>query len=167
MSIRDLVPSLWQEKGNGRRESLMPIETLKEEMDQLFDNFYPLSGRPFQRRWADRKISSIALADIGETEKAFEVTMDLPGFDEKDIDITYADNQLTVEGKKEDTREEDGREYHRLERSCGSFRRSFYLPVDVLEDKMNAVFKKGVLKITLPKSPEAQKAQKKIAIKTA
>ncbi len=167
MSIRDLVPSLWHSKGNGNNTPFLSIETLREEMDQLFDSFNPRVGLPVNWNRDKQGLAGFAPADISETDKEIEVTMDLPGFDEKDIDITFSDGQLTVEGKQEDKREEDGKNYHRIERSCGSFRRSFYLPSEIEEDSMEAKFKKGVLIITLPKSPEARKPQKKIEIKTS
>ncbi len=167
MSIRDLVPSLWHGKGNGNNTPFPSIETLREEMDQLFDQFNPRAGLAVNWNRDKQGLVRLAPADISETDKEIEVTMDLAGFDEKDIDITFADGHLTIEGKREDNREEDGKNYHRLERSCGSFRRSFYLPSEIEEDSMEARFAKGVLKITLPKSPEAQKLQKKIEIKTS
>jgi len=167
MSIRDLVPSLWHDKGSGNNTPFSPIETLKEEMDQLFDNFHPRALRPVRTRWSNLDPVNMALADISETDKEIEVVIDLPGFDEKNIDITFSDDQLIVEGKQEDKREEDGKNYYRLERNCGSFRRSFYLPTEVKEDDIEAKFKKGVLTVTLPKSQEARKAQKKIKVKAA
>jgi len=167
MGIRDLAPSLWHKGEEGNHKPFMPIETLREEMDQLFDSFFPKSGMPSHWHKSNQGITDVGLADVSETDKEIEVAIDLPGIDKKDIDITYADNHLTVEGKREDKREEKGKDFHRLERSFGSFRRSFYIPSEIEEDKVEAKFSKGVLKISMPKSPEAQKAQKKIEIKAS
>lgn len=167
MSIRDIVPSLWHKPNKSNNKPFFPLETLREEMDHLWDSFYPGTGLSAQNRLRNLSFTNLVPADICETENAIEVTLDLPGFDEKNIDITFADGELSIQGNQDDKREEDGKNYHRIERSYGSFRRSFYLPSEIEEDGMEAQYKKGVLTITLPKSQEAQKSQKKIEIKAA
>jgi HSP20 family protein len=89
--------------------------------------------------------------------------------DEKNIELTVADDMLTIKGEKREEREEKKKDYYLSERRFGSFERSFRLPEGVESDKVEASFKKGVLTVTLPKTPEAQKKskEKKISIKTA
>jgi HSP20 family protein len=105
--------------------------------------------------------------DVSEGEKAYEITAELPGLDEKDIEVKLALGGLTIKGEKREEKEEKKKDYYLHERHFGSFERYFRLPDEVDPDKIEASFKKGVLTVTLPKKPEAQKAEKKIAIKAA
>jgi len=105
--------------------------------------------------------------DVSENDKGIEVTAELPGVDEKDVEVTLADNLLTIKGEKKSEREEKEEGSYVSERSYGSFQRSFSLPYEVDAGKVEAKFDKGVLKISLPKSPELKKKTKKIAIKGA
>ena len=84
--------------------------------------------------------------------------------DESNIDVTVSDGMLTITGEKKEEKEEEEKGYHRSERRYGSFRRSFQVPEGVDADKIEASFKDGVLTVKLPKTPEAQKQKKKIAI---
>ena len=103
--------------------------------------------------------------DVSETDKAYEITTELPGMDEKSVDVKLANGMLTLRGEKQDTKEESKKDYYMRERSFGSFERTFAVPDDVDTDKIEASFKNGVLSVTLPKSAEAQKSEKKIQIK--
>jgi len=103
--------------------------------------------------------------DVVETDKEIRVTVELPGLDEKDINVSLARDVLTISGEKKQAKKERRGNYYRAERSYGSFRRSIQLPTQVQADKVDAVFRKGVLSITLPKTEAAQK-RKKIAIQT-
>ena len=105
--------------------------------------------------------------DISETDKAYEITAELPGMDEKNVEVKLANGLLTIKGEKQDEKEEKKKDYHMRERSYGSFERSFQVPDGVNADKIEANFKKGVLTVILPKSAEAQKAEKKITVKSA
>ena len=98
-------------------------------------------------------------------EKAYEITADLPGMDDKNIEVKAVDGVLTIKGEKQEEKEEKKKDYYLQERSFGSFQRSFGLPDGVDQDKIEASFKKGVLIVTLPKRPEAQKPTKKIEVK--
>jgi len=102
--------------------------------------------------------------DMSEDDKQVVVTAELPGMDPKDVDISIDKGVLTLKGEKKFEEEEKKENYHRIERSYGSFRRSVSLPTEVAEDKVKARFKDGVLKITLPKSE--QTAAKKIQIES-
>ena len=105
--------------------------------------------------------------DVAESKDAIEVTAELPGVDEKDVDITLADDVLTIRGEKKTEREEQDKDknWHVVERSYGSFSRAIPLPFDPDPAKVEAKFDKGVLHIHLPKSAEMAKKQQKIEIK--
>ncbi len=153
-----------------------PIEGLREEIDRLFDDFgvgvwrSPLrrsmfAAEPFWRRelsWA-----RTPAVDITETEKAYEVTAELPGMDEKNIEVKVVNGNLMIKGEKQEEKEEKKKDYYLHERRFGSFERCFQVPDGVDADKIEASFKKGVLTVTLPKKPEAQKPAKKIEVKAA
>ena len=151
-----------------------PFESLRREIDRLFDDFdgslWPRLSRgslldmaPFRGEgWG-----TAPAMDFAETEKGYEVTAELPGMDEKNIEAKFADGVLTIKGEKQEEKEEKKRGYYMQERSFGSFHRTLQLPNGIDQDKIEASFKNGVLKVTLPKSAEAQKAEKKIAVKAA
>ena len=98
-------------------------------------------------------------------EKEYEITAELPGMDESNIDVKFADGVLTIKGEKKEEKEEKKKDYYLSERRFGSFQRSFPVPESVDANKIEAKFVNGVLTVRLPKSPEAQKNEKKIAIK--
>jgi HSP20 family protein len=100
-------------------------------------------------------------------EKAYEITAELPGMDESNIDVKVSDGTLTIKGEKKEEKEEKEKDYYLSERRYGSFQRAFAVPDGVDTDKIDAQFKNGVLTVTLPKTAEAQKSEKKIAIKKA
>ena len=153
-----------------------PFEGLRREIDQLFDDFGGGFWRtPFRRSASDMVPSwdrdvawaTVPAVDISDTEKAYEITAELPGIDEKNIDLKVANGVLTIKGEKREEKEEKKNDYYLRERNFGSFERSFQVPDGVDNDKIEASFKKGILTVTLPKKPEAQAAAKKIDIKAA
>ena len=144
-------------------------------MDRLFDRFGSGFGFPSLRRMFDmepswRPASSFSFSapaiDISEDDKAYKISAELPGIDAKDIDVSVSGDTLVLKGEKRQEKEEKNKNYHFSERSYGSFQRSFQLPLSVDRDKVAADFSKGVLTITLPKTAEAQKPQKKIEVKS-
>jgi HSP20 family protein len=150
-----------------------PLETLRREIDRVFDNFHrgawlsPFSRtsfeiEPFWRR--ELSWGATPAVDIVERDKAYEITAELPGMDEKNIEVKLANGGLTIKGEKQAEREEKKKDYYLHERHYGSFQRAFRLPDGVDTDKIEANFKKGVLTVTLPKTTEAQKKETKIAI---
>jgi HSP20 family protein len=151
-----------------------PFESLHREIDRLFDDFgagfrWPLGrslfgSEPFRREMTWPTMPAV---DVVETEKAYEVAADLPGMDEKNIEVKVADGVLTIKGEKQQEKEEKKKDYYLQERSFGSYQRSFELPEGVDTDKIEASFKKGVLTVTLPKKPEAQELTKKIEVRAA
>ena len=103
--------------------------------------------------------------DFVETEKGYELTADLPGLDQKDVEVKIAGGVLTVKAEKEEEKEETKKDFHLRERRFGSFERALRMPEGVDTDKIEAHFKKGVLTVMLPKTAEAQKPVKKIEVK--
>jgi len=164
-SERAPVPQAWQ-----------PLETSRREVDRLFQDFDRDSWRlPFRRSTFDvepfwrRELSwgATPAVDIVEKDNAFEITADLPGFDEKNVEVKLSNGSLTIKGEKREEKEEKKKDYYLHERHFGSFERSFRVPDGVDSDKIEAKFNKGVLTVTLPKKPEAQKPVKKIDVKAA
>ncbi|MBX6370221.1 MAG: Hsp20/alpha crystallin family protein [Rhodospirillales bacterium] len=140
------------------RKELSPFASLQREMDRLFSDFSRRFGEPFAEE-------SFPKLDICETDSEIKVTAELPGIDEKDIDVTLRDDVLTIKGEKKAEREEKEENYHLVERSYGSFSRSVRLPSGLDANKVKATMDKGVLTVTMPKPPTAQ--PKKIEIKSA
>ena len=170
------LPVNTPEKKADRPAEWRPFESLRREVDRLFEDFQVGSWRsPFGRTAFDvqpfwrGEISwgKAPAVDIVDKEKAYEITAELPGMDEGNIDVKFSDGTLTITGEKKDEKEERKKDYYLSERRYGSFQRSFGVPDGVDADRIEASFKNGVLSVTLPKTAEAQKNEKKIAIKKA
>ena len=150
-----------------------PFDTLRREVDRLFEDFtvnpfrLPLRRPAFglEPFWQPDSWVAQPAIDLVETDNAFELTAELPGLDEKNIGVDVANGVLTVKGHKEEDKVEKKEDFHLRERRFGSFSRSVRVPDTVDADKIEASFKNGVLKVTLPKKPEAQKPVKKIEVK--
>lgn len=142
-----------------------PFVAFRREMDRMFDAF--ARGLPDATQTGSEAGLWAPCINVEEDEAGVNVTAELPGVDHKDIECTLADGVLTIKGEKKAEREEKRKDYHIAERAYGSFYRAIPLPFAVQEDRVEASFDKGVLRLHLPKSPEAMKAERKIAIKTA
>ena len=151
-----------------------PLESLRREIDQLFEDFGLGTLRsPFRRslfdvdpfRRAKAAFSGMPAVDVTETEKGYKVVAELPGMDENNIEVKITNGMLTIKGEKQEEKEEEKQDYYLRERSFGSFERTFPVPDGVELDKVDASFKKGVLTVTLPKTAGAQKTEKKITVK--
>jgi HSP20 family protein len=149
-----------------------PFEALRTEIDRLFDDFgngfwrQPFrSLAAFERSWP--KFDAAPAVDVAETDKSYEITAELPGMDEKNIEVNLANDGITIRGEKKEETEEKKKGYSISERRYGSFERYFAVPEGVDANKIEATFKNGVLKLTLPKTVEAQKPAKKIEVKAA
>lgn len=161
MTMRNLVPfgkkSLLQ-----RRESDNPFELLRREMDSLFDNFF----RGFDIEPFEKGVGAfIPNIDVTENDNEIRVSAELPGMDEKDIDVSLLHDMIIIRGEKKEEREDKGKDFYRTERSYGSFSRSIPLPAEVETDKVEAKFSKGVLTISLPKTAKNVTEKKKITVK--
>ena len=162
------------EEKAGALQAWQPFASLRREVDRLFEDFdqgfwrTPLRRsafdiEPFWQR--DVTFSSAPAVDIVEKDKAYEMTAELLGLDEKNIEVKISNGDLMIKGEKNEEKEEKKKDYYLSERKFGSFERRFRLPEGVDSDKIVANFKKGVLTVTLPKKPEAQKPEKKIEVK--
>jgi HSP20 family protein len=121
-----------------------------------------------QWKWGpEMRWTAAPAVDISESDKAYEITAELPGMDEKDIEVKVVNGNLMIKGERQEQKEEKQKDYYLHERRFGSFERHFQVPEGADADKIEASFKKGVLTVTLPKKPEAQKPAKKIEVKTA
>jgi HSP20 family protein len=169
-------PVKTEEKKIDRPAEWRPFESLRGEIDRLFEDFQVGSWRPpFGRAvfdlepfWrGEMSWGKTPAVDVVNKEKAYEITAELPGMDESNIDVKFSDGTLTIKGEKKEDKEEKKKDYYLSERRYGSFQRSFAVPDGVDSDKIDAQFKDGVLTVTLPKTAEAQKSEKKIAIKKA
>ena len=144
----------------GRGED--PFRSLFQEVQKTFEDFSRRT--PFMRFGSDMLSPKI---DVAESKDAIEVTAELPGVDEKDVDVTLANDVLTIRGEKKTERDEQDkdRNWRVVERSFGSFTRAIPLPFDPDATKVEAKFDKGVLRIRLPKPAEVAKKQQRIEIK--
>ncbi len=152
-----------------------PLKALRQEMDRLFEDFdRGFLRSPFRSGWSlepfvrgELKWPSTPAVDIVETENEFKVTAELPGMDEKNIEVKLANGSLTIKGEKQEEKEEKKKDYYLQERSFGSFERRFQVPDSVDKSKIAASFKQGVLTVVMPKTAEAKKSEKKIEVKAA
>lgn len=159
----------------GAMQAFRPFESLRREVDRLFEDFtlnpfrLPLRRPAFDLEpfWQPDSWVAQPAIDLVERDNAFEMTAEMPGLDEKNVEVNVANGVLTVKGHKEEEKVERKEDFHLRERRFGSFARSVRVPDAVDADKIEAGFKNGVLKVTLPKKPEAQKPVKKIPVKAA
>lgn len=154
-----------------------PLVGLRDEIDEVFNNFmrggWPAFGRwggfdPFQSLRAPFSLTGAGLApnvDVSETEQAYEIKAELPGVEEKDIELTLKDNMLSLKAEKKSEREEKSKNYHLSERTYGVYQRAFQLPDNVDADKISTGFAKGVLSITLPKTTKTPPNARRIEVK--
>ena len=162
MAITDLIP--WnrsRDLSTRRGEDYNPVLTLHREMNRLFDDVFrgfdltPFSGSLFEQsmRWPS--------IEVNETDKDVKVTAELPGLDEKDVQVELANGVLAIKGEKKTETEDKDRRFS--ERYYGRFERR--IPVeDVDQDKVSAAFKNGVLTVTMPKLPQAESKVRRIAV---
>jgi HSP20 family protein len=142
------------------------IEALHREMDRLFEGIGNGGfSSPMLADWTRQEI--VPQLDLTEDDKSVRVTMELPGMDEKDVDVTLSDRVLTIRGEKKGKAEVQDTEFHRRERTYGAFRRSIEIPAAVDPSKIEASFHNGILTIELPKTKEAQQKVKHIRVKAA
>jgi len=137
------------------------IEKARGEMDRLLDTF--LFGKPKTSGFAEEEEWQPPV-DMAETESDFIVSVEIPGVDPKDIDVSLSEGSLFIKGEKKPEAEEREEDYHLVEGNYGSFMRSIRLPVEIQTDKISASYKNGVLTVILPKSEGIQKRGIKIKV---
>jgi HSP20 family protein len=162
MNLKSLMP-IGRERTSVWRRGDNPFASLQREVERLFDDF----GRGVPT-WSVPAWGATDLTpkiDVAETDKEIELTAELPGLEEKDVEINVADNVLTIRGEKKAEKEQKDKDYQVIERSYGSFSRVLELPPGVDPGAVKATLAKGVLKVTIPKPAPA--SVKKVDIKAA
>lgn len=170
---RGATPQTQTSQGGG---AMSPFVDLRRQMDRLFDEFtrnLPFGG--FQATGSSGMPDVFGAGfgvvpvnfEVSEGEKDIEISAEVPGMEEKDINVEVAGGLLTISGEKKSESETSDKNVYMSERSYGSFRRSFRLPETVDADNISAKFDKGVLKVSVPKKAEAQSKTRKIDVKSA
>lgn len=139
-------------------------------MEREFNRLFNVFGKRFGFSESDTKDEYenavwMPLTDIKEDKDNYYVMLDLPGVSKDDVKVSYSDGQLSISGERKQEKEEKDAKYHRVERVYGRYYRSFTLPSKVKDDKIEAEFKDGQLKITVPKAEEAKPKELEIKVK--
>jgi len=150
-----------------------PLASVRRDIDRFFEGLAPEFPRgidfdPFRRLSSAFELGGgdvVPHVEVSEENKFYEISAELPGVEEKDVNLTLQDHMLTVSGDKRSERTEEKKDYSVSERRYGSFRRSFRVPDDVDEDKISAKFDKGVMTVVLPKVATARPKGRTIPIK--
>jgi HSP20 family protein len=162
MNLKSIIPWKKEDQALARRGGGGdPFTQLQRQMNSVFDDFL---GRSSSDLWGGGAGEFLPQIDLSETGKEVRVTAELPGLDQKDVEVTVTNNMLTIKGEKKVEKEEEEGDYYHAERSYGYFNRTIVLPEGIDADKAKAKFKNGVLKVTIPKKPEAQSARKRIEL---
>jgi len=161
--IRSIMPWKKNRETSLAREEDSPLVELHQRMNDLFDSFFEGWGLPGLAP-AGKPWALSPRVDVSETDDEVRVAAELPGMDEKDIEVTVENGLLTLRGQQKQEHEEKKRNYHLVERSYGEFHRTIALPGGVDETRTKASFKKGVLTVIVPKTAEAKSRQRKIEI---
>jgi HSP20 family protein len=161
MNMRTVLPTLWD------RDEKAPagISSFRREMDRLFDDF----SRGFHIPNALTEVGKFDLApemDVSDSEKEITLSIELPGVNEKDIDVSASGQVISITGEKKSESETKNGDLYRSERSYGSFCRSLSMPFNIDGDKVQAKLNNGVLTVTIPKPAEMVEKTKKIAVKS-
>jgi HSP20 family protein len=169
MAITDLIP--WKKAASDREREQVALQarevslsTLEQQMRRLFDDSFRGSAlepfAAFREGWDTFN----PRVDVVETDRGVKISAELPGLEETDIDLALSQNVLTISGQKQEEKKEQGHNYVLAERAFGSFRRSIPLASAVDTDTADAVFRNGMLTVTLPRSGKKQ-ARKTIPVK--
>jgi HSP20 family protein len=162
MTLRNLIPSS-KKAVPVKHDGYSPFSLLRRDMDELFYNIF--QGFDLEPSLGRRNEVFSPNVDVKENEKEVKVYAELPGMDDKDIEVTLGKDSLTIKGEKKEEKEEKRKDYYHVERSYGSFSRTIPLPAEVVTDKAKASFKKGVLTVNIPKTVKAIKEKKKINVR--
>ena len=159
MAFSDLIP--WGRDRNQvsdrRQDDDNPMMSLQRDLNRVFEDFWGRFDNPFGGMTAGGPRT-----DISETDEAMLVSVDLPGLDDKDVEVNVTDDMLTIRGEREEKAEKDGF----TSQSRRSFHRMIPVPPGVDAEKAEAEFKRGVLTVTLPKTEEAKARVKRIDVKS-
>ena len=134
-----------------------PFDLLHREMNDLFDSFMPAS-------WADWSPQAPAGIELSETDDEIRVKAELPGMDEKDVDVSLDENTLIIRGEHREESEKKKRKMHIAHMSVGSIHRSIQLPAEIDASQAKAKFKRGVLTLTFPKTERDKETRRRIPV---
>jgi HSP20 family protein len=185
MDIKKLAPWNWFKKEEDQEGKMLPVrrqETqtfhsdpfvqIRQEIDRLFDTAF--RGFGFPSTGFGREHTPMAQTDwlkptldIGASEKEYTISVELPGVDEKEVQLELINDTLKIKGEKKQQKEEKEKNYYRMERSYGSFQRMLSLPEDADQEKIHAVYKNGIMEITIPRKAAPKTEAKQIEIKTS
>jgi HSP20 family protein len=129
-------------------------------MERVFEDF----SRDFSWGLPAAGTAVAPRIDVSETDTEIKIEAEMPGVDEKNVEVVLSNGRLTIKGEKKQEKEEKKKDYHVVERSYGSFARSIGLPFEADPGQVKASFAKGVLTVTVPKPPEVKAKEKKIPI---
>lgn len=164
MIMKNLLPEIARKT---RADNDHPFYSLQREMNGLFDNFFrgfDMAPRGFAGVGAGVFSPSV---DVKENDKEFIIKAELPGVDEKDIDVTVTSDSVTIKGEKKEEKEDKDKNYYYMERSYGSFCRVIPLEKETESGKAEAHFKNGILEIKIPKNQSAKTKGTKVSIKAS
>lgn len=184
MDIKKLAPWNWFKKEQEQEGTMLPVrrqETqtrytdpfsqIRQEIDRIFESAF--SGFGFPSIGFGRELTPMAQSDwlrptldIGASDKDYTISVELPGVDEKDVQLELTNDSLKIKGEKKQQKEEKEKNYYRMERSYGSFQRVLSLPEDVDKDNIKAVYKNGIMNITIPRKAAPKSEIRQIEIKT-
>ncbi|GAB4418561.1 MAG: Hsp20/alpha crystallin family protein [Thermodesulfovibrionales bacterium] len=143
--------------------ALSPFEEIERRIEDFFKRPFSLFGPPWWPRMPEIEVVSPSV-DIFEEGDDIVVKAELPGIKKENIEVKLTDDTITISGEKKKEEKVEKKGYYRLERSYGSFHRSFSLPTEVQTDKARAQFKDGILEVRIPKTEEAKKKEKRLLI---
>lgn len=168
MSIKDLAT--WNRKKDPAKESgrKHPIDVFQDGFNRMVSNFFGDDWGLSSDFFANKRFSNFSpVVNVSVNKNSVQVTAELPGLSDKDIQISLQDDVLTIKGEKKVEKESKDNDYLRVERSYGSFQRSIQLPCEVEADSIKASHKNGVLKIEMPKSAKARESSRLIEVKSS
>lgn len=169
MQIKDLIPWGRDKENSAASESAQsgnPLVSLQRDINHVFENFWQKVENGWNGR--DTMVGMFGPStDVTDTDNSVNVSIELPGMTEKDIDISLSGNAMTIRGEKKIEHEEERKGVYMSERHYGSFYRTVPLPAGVDPEKAEAKFKNGVLTVILPKTEEALANIKRIPVKAA
>ncbi|MCB2215247.1 Hsp20/alpha crystallin family protein [Desulfofustis glycolicus] len=148
-----------------------PLYHFQQQMEQFFDSWAHDLGMPGRKAGESGSLMAGSFlkpsVNIGGNEKEYSISVEIPGVEEKDIKVEIKDDTLTISGEKQQEKEDRQKDFYRIERSYGSFRRVLTLPDDADRDGIKAGFRKGVLQLTIPKKAVSKADVKQIEVRSA
>ena len=167
MQMKDFLPWARRDRSSEvKAPEEHPMMELQRQMNRVLEDFWRGPDRPFaglDLPWGE----AMPRSDVVETDDAVEISVELPGMDQKDIDVSLAGDSLTIKGEKKIEKQDEKRGYYVSERSYGSVYRTIPLPPGVDVDKADATFRNGVLTVRLPQTAEAKEKVKRVEVKSA